>query len=129
MYSIIGFRYLITSADISRKDGNLEISLNWLNIGLTPTYDRWQVRYFIKNESGEEIWSGFSSIDLQTVFPDNSTPTGEVNEGKATSHTDSFRDVPEGGSLYMEIIDPDGISPNMALSIKGRTPGGAYLLR
>jgi hypothetical protein len=129
MYTIIGFRYLITSADIVRKGGNLEISLDWLNIGLTPTYDTWQVRFFIENGSGEEIWSGFSSIDLQTVFPDERTPSGEVDDEKATPHTDSFQDVPEGGSLYMEIIDPDGISPNMALSIKGRTQDGVYLLR
>jgi hypothetical protein len=128
MYSIIGFRYLVTSADISRKNGNLGITLNWLNIGLTPTYDSWQVRFFIKNESGEEIWSGFSTIDLRTVFPAEKTPPGEVNEEKATLHTDSYSNVPKGGSLYMEIIDPDGISPNMALSIKGRTKDGDYLL-
>jgi hypothetical protein len=129
MYSIIGFRYLITSADISQKDGNLEISLNWLNIGLTPTYDRWQVLFFIKNESGKETWSGLSTLDLRTIFPDEGTPPGEVNKGKATSHTDSFQNVPEGGSLFMKIIDPDGISPNMSLTIKGRTPDGAYLLK
>jgi hypothetical protein len=96
---------------------------------LTPTYDSWQVRFFIKNESGEETWSGLSTLDLRTVFPNEGTPPGEVNEGKATPHTDSYSNVPEGGSLYMEIIDPDGISPNMALSIKGRTSDGAYLLK
>ena len=129
MYAIMGFRYLITSATTVRQDGTLGITLNWLNIGLTPTYDSWKVRFFIKNESGEEIWSGFSTIDLRTVFPAEKTPPGEVNAEKATPHTDSFSDVPEGGSLYMEIIDPDGISPKMALSIKGRTPEGAYLLK
>lgn len=129
MYAIIGFRYLFTSANIVRKNGSLEISIDWLNIGLTPTYDKWNIRYFIKDESGNEIWSGLSTLDLRTIFPDEGTPPGEVNEGKATSHTDSFQDVPEGGSLYLEIIDPDGISPNMALSIKGRTPEGAYLLK
>ena len=96
---------------------------------MTPTYDSWQVRFFIKNGSGEETWSGFSSIDLKTVFPDEGTPPGEVDAGKATAHTDSFRDAPEGGSLYMEIIDPDGISPNMALSIKGRTSEEANLFK
>jgi len=29
---------------------------------------------------------------------------------------------------YGQIVDPDGISPNMALSIKGRTANGSYLL-
>jgi hypothetical protein len=130
MYSIIGFRYLYSSPKIIYNNKSLEITLNWLNTGLTPTYDSWKVRFFIKNESGAETWSGFSSIDLRTVFPDEGTPPGEVNEEKATPHTDSFQNVPEEkGSLYMEIVDPDGISPNLALSIKGRTPEGAYLLK
>lgn len=30
---------------------------------------------------------------------------------------------------YIEIIDPYGISPKMALSIKGRMPEEAYLLK
>lgn len=128
MYSIIGFRYLFTSAHIVRKDRNLQLSINWLNIGLTPTYDRWEIRYFIKDKSGKEIWSGSSSLDLKTVFPDKNTPPGTVNKENAVSHTDSFQNVPGKGSLFLEIIDPDGISPNMALSIKGRTPEGAYLL-
>jgi hypothetical protein len=129
MYSIIGFRYLFTSAIMSREKKNLKITVNWLNIGLTPTYDQWDVRYFMKDKSGKEIWSGFSSVDLRTIFPVEETPPGKVNEEKSISYTDSFLDVPEEGTLYIEIIDPDGISPNMALSIKGRTPEGAYLLK
>jgi hypothetical protein len=83
----------------------------------------------MKDKSGKEIWSGFSSVDLQTIFPGEETPPGKVDEDKAIPHTDSFQNVPGRGSLYMEIVDPDGISPNMALSIKGRTSEGAYLLK
>jgi hypothetical protein len=41
---------------------------------------------------------------------------------------DRFDKVPKTGRLFIRIVDPDGISPNMALSIKGRTAKGAYPL-
>ena len=46
----------------------------------------------------------------------------------ATKHTDRFEKVPAGGRLWLQIVDPDGISPPMALSIEGRSEKGAYLL-
>jgi hypothetical protein len=128
MYAMIGFRYLFTSARITRHNGGLEIATDWLNIGLTPTYDQWKLRFFIEDETGKEVWTGFSSLDLRTVFPDENTPPGVVDARKAKTHTDRFPNVPETGKLHLQIVDPDGISPHMALSIKGRTAKGAYLL-
>lgn len=128
MYAMIGFRYLFTAARISRRNDDLEIAMDWLNIGLTPTYDKWRIRFFMKDEAGKEIWTGFSSLDLRTVFPDEKTPPGVADARKARTHSDCFRNVPAAGTLYLQIVDPDGISPHMALSIKGRTETGAYLL-
>ncbi|OGV60896.1 MAG: hypothetical protein A2283_00550 [Lentisphaerae bacterium RIFOXYA12_FULL_48_11] len=128
MYSIIGFRYLFTSAKTIMKNDNMRISVDWLNIGLTPTYDKWNIRYFITDETGKEIWSGSSALDLRTVVPDENTAPGVVKADKAKRHTDSFPNVPTSGKLYLQIVDPDDISPPMALSIKGRTRAGAYLL-
>jgi len=128
MYALIGFRYLFTAARIVRQDTDLAISVDWLNIGLTPTYDRWQIRYVIKDDAGKEIWTGNSTLDLRTVFPDENTPPGVVNTDVATTHIDRFSNVPKSGTLALQIVDPDGISPAMALSIKGRTEDGTYLL-
>jgi len=128
MYARIGFRYLFTAARTTRRGDALEISLDWLNIGLTPTYDRWNVRYFLCDESGQETWSGLSTLDLRTVFPDAQTRPGAVDRSKAKPHTDRFDRVPQAGRLYLQIVDPDGISPPMALSIRGRTVRGAYPL-
>lgn len=128
MYALIGFRYLFTTATITRQESELAVSLDWLNIGLTPTYDQWEIRYLIKDDSGKEIWAGTSTLDLRTVFPDEDTPPGVVNADRATIHTDRFTNVPKSGPLSLQIVDPSGISPHMALSIKGRTEDGAYLL-
>lgn len=128
MYAMIGFRYLYTSAKITRRGGDVEIAMDWLNIGLTPTYNKWKIRFFIEDEAGKEIWTGFSSLDLRTLFPNESIPPGVVDAHKAKTHTDRFSNVPQTGKLHLQIVDPDGISPPMALSIKGRTEKGAYLL-
>lgn len=127
-YAILGFRYLFTSVRVARRGAELEVAPDWLNIGLAPTYDRWQVRYFLEDEAGKETWSGVSTLDLRKVLPDAETPPGVVNGARATRHTDRFRDVPEGGRLCLQIVDPDGVSPPMALSIEGRTEKGAYRL-
>ena len=128
MYAIIGYRYLFTSAEIAWQDDKLVIAMDWLNIGLTPTYEEWNVRYLIKDEAGKEIWTGPSSFDLRTLFPDENTPPGVVNADVATTHTDRFTNAPRTGRLYLQITDPSGVSPHMALSIKGRTKDGMYLL-
>ena len=127
-YSIIGFRYLFTSAEIERGRGGLKIAINWLNIGLTPTYDRWNIRFFIKDDSGEEIWSGNSSLDLRTIMPSEKVADGVIDLNCVKTHTDVFFGVPGSGKLFIEIVDPAGVSPNMALSIKGRTVDGGYAL-
>ena len=127
MYALIGFRYLVTEARITRGDGWLETQLAWQNIGLTPTYDRWTVTYFLENEAGDEIWRGNSALDLRRVLPDEQAEPGSL-AAAATKHTDRFEKVPAGGRLWLQIVDPDGISPPMALSIEGRSEKGAYLL-
>lgn len=128
MYAILGFRYLFPEARINRAKGHMEIETDWLNVGLTPTYEAWKVRYFIADAAGKEIWSGFSTLDLRAVLPDPNTAPGAVDRKKARTHRDRFDNVPEDGKLFLQIVDPDGISPPMALSIKGRGPSGEYPL-
>ncbi len=128
MYALMGFRYLFTTAKLARHNGRLEIALDWLNSGLTPTYDAWKIRFILADTAGKEIWSGVSSLDLRTVFPDEHTPPGVVDARKAQTHTDRFPDVHGTGALYLQIVDPEGISPPLALSIRGRTTQGTYLL-
>ena len=127
MYALIGFRYLLSEARITRGDGRLEIQAAWQNLGLTPTYDAWTVTYVIEDEAGNQVWRGLSTLDLRRVLPDERVAPGSL-AATATPHTDRFIDVPAGGRLWLQIVDPDGISPPLALSIEGRSDHGAYLL-
>lgn len=126
-YALIGFRYLVADVRVTRQRGRLEIQTNWKNSGLTPTYDAWKIRYFIEDGAGEEIWDGTSALDLRTVMPDPNVEPGSP-DGVATAQVDRFQNVPKGGKLWLQIVDPDGISPPLALSIQGRNAKGAYCL-
>lgn len=127
-YALIGFRYALSEVEVTRRSRQMEIASSWKNLGITPTYDAWKVRFFLEDETGKELWSGDSTIDLRTVLPGEKAAPGSPS-GSPMTHLDRFRDVPARGSLWLQIIDPDGISPPMALSIKGRNGKGAYLLR
>lgn len=126
-YALIGFRYLVSEAHVTRRGDRLKIQTGWKNIGLTPTYDAWKVRYFIEDGAGKEIWSGTSALDLRTVMPDPNVAPGSL-EGSTAVQDDRFQNVPKGGRLWLQIVDPDGISPPLALSVKGRNAKGAYCL-
>ncbi|MDO5582065.1 MAG: DUF4832 domain-containing protein, partial [Planctomycetia bacterium] len=128
MYSILGFRYLIQDPVITRKNESLEISLKWQNIGLTPTYDRWNIRFFLLDQSGKEIWQGNSSLDLRTLYPNEDLAPGKADLSKALTHKDVFPKCNVSGSLYVQITDPDEISPPMALSVQGRRADGSYFI-
>lgn len=126
MYALIGFRYLFTEARVKRANGTAEIAVDWLNSGLAPTYEAWHIRYFMEDDFGNETWSGTSTLDLRTVLPDLDAPPGTVDTRLARTHVDLFSHVPKAGKLFIQVIDPGGISPPMALSIRGRTGKGAY---
>ncbi len=132
-YSIMGFRYVLERPKWELKENKISISLNWLNIGLTPTYDRWTIRFFVRDANGKEIWSVDSSLDLRTICPDESLIPGKIDFKKGIRHIDLYQcqdihgqDI--HGTLYLQIIDPDGISPPLALSNKGRLNDGSYKL-
>lgn len=118
-YALIGFRYVLGEARVARRGDRLEIRTDWKNIGLTPTYDAWKVRFYIENATGDEVWSGFSALDLRTVMPDANAAIASI---------DRFENVPSVGKLWLQVVDPDGISPPLALSIRGRSAKGAYCL-
>jgi len=126
-YALMGFRYVISDVRVARRGDSLEVRTDWKNIGLTPTYDAWKIRYFIEDAKGKETWSGVSTLDLRTVFPDAKVAPGALN-GAVIPHADRFQKVPENGKLWLQIVDPDRISPPLALSVKGRNAKGAYPL-
>ncbi|HEY8732988.1 MAG TPA: DUF4832 domain-containing protein, partial [Puia sp.] len=98
-------------------------SLSWQNIGVTPTYENWNVVYELRNSSNAVVWSGVSSFNPRLFLP-----------GAASAKTDVFTlpaSVPQGNnySMFVVVRDPNGYRQPMPLAISGRNSDGSYLLR
>ena len=45
------------------------ITLNWKNIGISPTYENWDIVFELKNSGGTTVWSGKSAFQLRLFLP------------------------------------------------------------
>ena len=120
-----GYRLVLTGGSMSTTlspGSSFNISLNWQNIGVAPTYDNWNIVYELRNSSGTAVWSGNSIFKLKLFIP----------QGAATSVSDNFTlsTVPAGTySMYMIVRDPVGYKKPLPLAISGRNSDGSYLIR
>jgi hypothetical protein len=94
----------------------------WQNIGITPTYENWNVVFELQNEANAAVWSGNSTRVLRLFLP--------AATGSAT--TDNFTlpaSIPAGTyKLVIRVKDPSNYRPNISLAINGRNPDGSYTL-
>ena len=76
------------------------ITLNWKNVGLSPTYENWDIVFELKNSGGTTVWSGKSAFQLRLFLP----------QTNATARTDNFTvptSVAAGTySLILYVKDP-----------------------
>lgn len=121
-----GYRLLSTGGTMTTNliSGNtFNIQLNWQNKGITPTYEKWNIIYELRNSSNIPVWTG-TSIFKPYMFQPQLT---------ATAIEDNFTlpaSVPSGVyNLVMMVIDPSHYRKPLPLAIKGRNPDGSYLLR
>lgn len=127
-----GYRFVLETGSMTRdlKAGTaFSISLNWKNIGIAPTYEKWNVVYELRNSSNATVWSGNSSFSPSKK---GSTP-GLLPSSSATSVTDNFTlptNIPQGDyRLCLVIKDPTGYRQPLPLAIQGRNSDGSYTLR
>ena len=99
------------------------LTLNWKNIGISPTYENWDIIFELKNSAGTTVWSGKSAFQLRLFLPQTS----------ATARTDNFTvptSVPAGTySLVMFVRDPANYRQPLPLAITGRRSDGGYVIR
>ena len=99
------------------------LALNWKNIGLSPTYDNWDIVYELKNSGGTTVWSGTSALKLRLFLPQTNATVQTDNLTVPTS-------VAAGTySLILYIKDPVGYRQPLPLAITGRRTDGGYVLR
>lgn len=103
--------------------GPVSISLRWHNVGLTPTYEPWEVVYELRTSGGDVVWSGTSSFEPRLFLP----------AATATEVTDALvlpdDVVPGTYELAMVVRDPRGFRAPLPLANEGRRADGSYALR
>ena len=118
-----GYRIILEGGGITSPlvhGSAFQISLNWKNIGIAPTYEDWNVVFELRNSNGAAVWTGTSSFNPRLFLPG------------ATTVADNFAlpsSVTAGSyKMYLIIKDPNGYRKPLPLAITGRNTDGSYLL-
>jgi hypothetical protein len=127
-----GYRIVLTGGTVSstiKSGGNFSVSLNWINEGIAPAYETWQVVYQLKDKDGKIAWSGTSKF---TPGKSGTIP-GLLPSSTATISNDNFTlpaNVAAGSySLNLIVNDPSGFRLPLPLAIQGRNVDGSYTLK
>jgi hypothetical protein len=114
-----GYRLILTGGKAVTSTGSIAITLNWQNIGITPTYENWDVVYELVSSSGAVTTLGTSSVKPKLILP-ATTPTVVV---------DTFSENVTGTyTLRMVVKDPSGYRQPAPIAIQGRSASGYYNL-
>lgn len=120
-----GYRFIPQRIVVPSPAGrSLAIRADWSNVGVTPVYEPWSVRYQLRDEKSVIWWEGSSSLNLQKLLPTRDPFTG-VNRPAVI--TDAFRlplSLPPGKyHLFLVVSDPSGYRAPLALAIQGDRRG------
>ena len=127
-----GYRLILEGGSVSSSispGSNLVITLNWKNIGIAPTYEKWDVVFELKNDDGVVAWSGTSQFSPGA----KGSSLALLPSSEATLSNDHFT-LPgniAGGSYDLNVIikDPSGYRAPLPLAIQGRNADGSYTLK
>ena len=121
-----GYRLVIEGGSMATSittGTSFPITLNWKNIGISPTYENWDITFELKNSGGATVWSGKSAFQLRLFLP----------QANATARTDNFTvptSVAAGTySLILYVRDPANYRSPLPLAITGRRSDGGYVVR
>ncbi|MBS1933765.1 MAG: DUF4832 domain-containing protein, partial [Bacteroidetes bacterium] len=116
-----GYRLQVKSGTIgSLSVGNsFPLTLNWSNIGITPTYENWNVQFELRNGSTVlQTWT--SSFNPRLFSPGTKTVTDNLTLSSSIA-TGTY-------NLYLIIRDPNGYRKPLALANANVLSDGSYLL-
>ncbi len=127
-----GYRIILEGGNTNgnvKAGGDLAISLDWKNIGIAPTYEKWDVVFELKDENNTVAWSGTSNF---SPGPKNGN-LALLPSSVSTQITDHFTlpaSIVEGDyQLAVVVRDPLGYRTPLPLAIYGRQDDGSYLLK
>ena len=121
-----GFRLILTGGSMTSTlsaGSSFNLTLNWQNIGVAPTYENWNVVYELRNSANAVVWSGTSSFNPRLFSPAASPQATSDNFSLPAS-------VPQGTySMFLIVKDPNAYRKPLPMAITGRNADGSYLLR
>lgn len=123
-----GYRFALKQATISATFSageQIVLESTWLNEGVAPSYDKWEVYYQLRDRStGEVVWEVLSQTNLSTLLP--TAESGPVT----IRDTAKLPRVLNQGSYDFNVIvrDPATYRKPMALAIAGVQSDGSYQL-
>lgn len=105
------------------------IRSKWSNVGVTPLYETFSVRYELRRKGANMVvWRCTSSFDLETFLPTVSPGVDDVPV-PVNDRCVIGRDITQGMyTLSLVVADPTGYRDPLALAIKGRDSSGRYVL-
>ena len=100
---------------------SISVTMNWMNTGICPTYDNWDIVFDLVNSAGAVTTLGKSAFQLRLFLPGTAPMT----------QTDVFPlNVPAGSyTLRVTVKDPTGYRVPLQLSLQGRNGNGSYNLK
>jgi hypothetical protein len=103
---------------------SFSVDSSWRNVGLTPSYERWNVTFQLRRaNTGTPLWEGISSLNLRTLLP---TGNGVETQRDTFTLPQAF---PEGSYQVAVIVrDPNSYRAPLALAIEGVDATGGYVL-
>lgn len=113
-----GYRLKLTGGSASATGSSLTIQLGWSNIGVAPTYEKWNVIYELRSGSSV-VWRDTSYFRPFLFLPGDSMAIDVFDR----------IGMPQGTyNLYVIIKDSAEYRDPLPLAIEGRQSDGSYLL-
>lgn len=123
LINVMGYNFILESVTHTgkAKAGNeLDITMQWNNIGVAPFYYDWPLELSLADSKGKIVAKTTTTADIRTWLPGTITTTQSIKipkSLKAGKYT-----------LCVAIIDPSTGEPGIKLGIEGLRSDGRYTL-
>ncbi len=101
--------------------GKVQVHATWVNKGVAPTYQPWQVTYVVRDSSGAVVAEHKSNLQLNQLLGGGSAQIDTVTLTAETKLKGKL-------SLHVLVEDPTGYYAPMRLAAGVRAQDGSYLL-
>jgi hypothetical protein len=145
-----GYHYALQTVALpstARVGEALTIESSWVNLGVAPAYDHWQVFWQLRDSRGQVVWEQASGLNLRTLLPaeasapnsggadaDQAPADGAERAELAAPYTQIDRLSIASGlapgtyKLAVQVRDPQGYLRPMQLAVETPYQNGSYTL-